>query len=86
MFVRNKEAMPKKSLELSAKKEKVIKNENPVPEESQEVVNIETILVREVGQFGRYQKRVFAIAVLATIITAIAANEYLFTTARITTR
>lgn len=65
---------------------KVIQNETPATQETQEVVNIDTILMREVGQFGPYQKRVLAVAVVASMIAAFAANEYLFTTARIRTR
>lgn len=78
--------MSRKSFELAAENMKVIQNEELDTQEPQEVVNIETILLRELGQFGLYQKRVFAVAVVAAMIAALAANEYLFTTARISTR
>lgn len=78
--------MPKKSFKLPAEKAKVTETEVPDTQETQDDVNIETILVREVGQFGRYQQRVFLVALLVSMTSAITANEYLFTAARIPTR
>lgn len=49
-------------------------------------VDLDHILVNEVGQFGRYQLITLALAALPIIFSAFAAGEYIFTTARIPTR
>lgn len=49
-------------------------------------VDLDTILVEEIGQFGWYQLRTFALAIVIVIFGAWAANEFIFTTARINTR
>lgn len=48
-------------------------------------VDLDTILVNEIGQFGRYQLRTLALAAVVVIFAAFHA-EYVFTTARINTR
>ncbi|XP_072932386.1 organic cation transporter protein-like [Epargyreus clarus] len=49
-------------------------------------VDLDTILVEELGQFGWFQLRMLAMTVLVVIFAAWAAGEYIFTTARIPTR
>lgn len=49
-------------------------------------VDLDTILVEELGQFGLYQLRMVILAVIVVIFGAWAAVEYIFTTARISTR
>lgn len=49
-------------------------------------IDLDTILVEEVGQFGRFQLRVLFLAVIVVIFAAWGASEYVFTTARINTR
>ncbi|KPJ16068.1 Organic cation transporter protein [Papilio machaon] len=49
-------------------------------------IDLDTILVEEIGQFGWYQFRTLLLAVLMVIFAAWAASEYVFTTARISTR
>lgn len=44
------------------------------------------ILVEEIGQFGWFQLRTWALAAFAVIFSGFAATEYVFTTARINTR
>lgn len=78
--------MTKKSFKLPARKVVGTKNEVSDTHETENIVNIEKILVDEVGQFGRYQQRVFAVALLVAMMAAFSGNEYLFTTARIRTR
>lgn len=50
------------------------------------VVELDTILVEEIGQFGKYQLRTFLLSVLLVQFVAWSAVEYIFTTSRITTR
>ena len=49
-------------------------------------VDLDTILVEEVGQFGRYQIVTLLLAAFPVIFSAFASGEYIFTTARINTR
>ncbi|XP_030020471.2 organic cation transporter protein isoform X2 [Manduca sexta] len=56
------------------------------PETPRTKVDLDTILVEELGQFGRYQLRTLALAAGLVIFAAWAATEYVFTTARISTR
>lgn len=49
-------------------------------------VDLDTILVEELGQFGWYQARTVALAALVVIFGGIASSEYVFTTSRINTR
>lgn len=49
-------------------------------------VDLDTILIEELGQFGRYQLITLALAALPVIFSAFAAGEYIFTTARIPSR
>lgn len=49
-------------------------------------VDLDTILVEELGQFGPYQLRILLLAIVVVIFGAWAAVEYIFTTARINTR
>ncbi|KOB66489.1 Organic cation transporter, partial [Operophtera brumata] len=48
-------------------------------------VDLDTILINEVGQFGRFQLRTLALTAIGVIFAAFHA-EYVFTTARINTR
>lgn len=49
-------------------------------------VDLDTILIEELGQFGQYQLRMLLLAIVVVIFAAWAAVEYIFTTARINTR
>ncbi|CAG9136523.1 unnamed protein product [Plutella xylostella] len=49
-------------------------------------VDLDRILVEELGQFGRYQLRTFLLCILLVIFVAFSASEYVFTTSRIRTR
>lgn len=49
-------------------------------------VDLDTILVEEIGQFGWFQLRTVLLAVVVVIFASWGANEYVFTTARIPTR
>lgn len=49
-------------------------------------VDLDTILVEELGQFGVYQLRIVLLAIVVVTFGAWAAVEYIFTTARISTR
>ncbi|GBP53917.1 Solute carrier family 22 member 7 [Eumeta japonica] len=51
-----------------------------------EPLNLDTILVQEVGQFGPYQLRTLFLAALIATFAAWSAGEYIFTTARTPTR
>ncbi|CAK1555077.1 unnamed protein product [Leptosia nina] len=55
-------------------------------ESVQHTVSLDTLLVEEVGQLGKYQWRMIALAVVTVIFAAWAAVEYIFTTGRIPTR
>ncbi|XP_030021072.2 organic cation transporter protein [Manduca sexta] len=48
-------------------------------------VDLDTILVEEIGQFGRFQLRTLCLTMIAVVFSAFHA-EYVFTTARINTR
>lgn len=48
-------------------------------------VDLDTILVEEIGQFGKFQLRTLLLTVIVVIFAAFHA-EYVFTTARIETR
>ena len=49
-------------------------------------IDLDEILVNEVGSFGRYQIIMVLLAAFPVIFSAFAAGEYIFTTARIPTR
>lgn len=49
-------------------------------------MDLDRILVEEVGQFGPYQLRNLLLAAIIAIFTAFAASEYVFTTARVPSR
>lgn len=49
-------------------------------------VNLDTVLIEAIGQFGRYQLRTLLLAVVLSIFTAFSAMEFVFSTARINTR
>ncbi|XP_023935705.2 organic cation transporter protein-like [Bicyclus anynana] len=49
-------------------------------------VNLDTILIEDIGQFGMYQFRILLLTVVFVILTAFSAMEFVFTTARINTR
>ncbi|XP_063362765.1 organic cation transporter protein-like [Cydia amplana] len=49
-------------------------------------VDLDKILVDEIGQFGWFQLRTWALAAIAVIFSGFASAEYVFTTARINTR
>ncbi|KAJ0183561.1 hypothetical protein K1T71_001537 [Dendrolimus kikuchii] len=49
-------------------------------------VDLDTILIDEIGQFGWYQFKTVVLAVIVVIFAAWGASEYVFTTARINSR
>uniref|UniRef100_A0A2H1VAT9 SFRICE_021023 n=1 Tax=Spodoptera frugiperda TaxID=7108 RepID=A0A2H1VAT9_SPOFR len=49
-------------------------------------MELDTLLVQELGQFGRFQRRTFLLAAVLVMLVAWSNLEYIFTTARITTR
>ncbi|XP_047990124.1 organic cation transporter protein-like [Leguminivora glycinivorella] len=49
-------------------------------------IDLDKILVDEIGQFGWFQLRTWALAALAVMFGGFCASEYVFTTARINTR
>ncbi|XP_052741130.1 organic cation transporter protein-like [Bicyclus anynana] len=49
-------------------------------------VSLDAVLIAAAGQFGRYQRRMLALAALLAMFTAFSGMEYVFTTARINTR
>ncbi|KAL4709537.1 hypothetical protein ACJJTC_007268 [Scirpophaga incertulas] len=49
-------------------------------------VDLDQILVKQVGQFGRYQMMILTLIILPVIFSAFTSGEYIFTTARIPTR
>lgn len=49
-------------------------------------LDLDTVLVNEVGQFGRYQILALLLATVPAVFSAWATSEYIFTTARIPTR
>ncbi|KAL4709586.1 hypothetical protein ACJJTC_007317 [Scirpophaga incertulas] len=49
-------------------------------------IDLDTILVNEVGQFGLFQLKTLLLAMIVVIFAAWAASEYVFTTARIRNR
>lgn len=49
-------------------------------------IDLDYILVEEVGQFGKYQLITLLLATLPVIFSAFASGEYIFTVARIPTR
>lgn len=55
-------------------------------EKTRDVVDLDRILIEEVGQFGPYQLRNLMLAAVIGIFTAFAASEYVFTTARVPSR
>ncbi|XP_049872664.1 organic cation transporter protein-like [Pectinophora gossypiella] len=55
-------------------------------EESSQAVDLDRILIEELGQFGLYQLRGLLLAIVVVVFGAWAAVEYIFTTARIETR
>lgn len=56
------------------------------PEPPKNRVDLDTILVDEIGQFGWFQLKTLILAVVLVIFAAWGASEYVFTTARISTR
>lgn len=49
-------------------------------------VNLDTVLIEAIGQFGRYQLRTLFLAVVLSIFTSFSSMEFVFSTARINTR
>lgn len=61
--------------------------ENEDPEsEIMEQVTLDSIFVKEIGQFGRFQLKTVFLAAIIAIFASWGATEYVFTTARISTR
>ena len=61
-------------------------NNDKVSPEPDRKIDLDTILVEEIGQFGWYQLRTFLLSFLLVIFVAWSAVEYMFTTSRINTR
>lgn len=66
--------------------EKVEEAEKQWKGEAPPTIDLDYILVEEVGQFGKYQLTTLLLATLPVIFSAFASGEYIFTTARIPTR
>lgn len=49
-------------------------------------IDLDTILLEDIGQFGWFQLRTVALCALAVIFSGLASSEFVFTTARINTR
>lgn len=49
-------------------------------------INLDTILVNEIGQFGKFQFKTLVLAIIIAIFASWGSTEYVFTTARINTR
>lgn len=49
-------------------------------------VNLDTVLIEAIGQFGRYQLRTLLLVMVLAIFTAFSSMEFVFSTARINTR
>lgn len=65
---------------------KSMQNDGHEEIDKQKIVNLDKILVEEIGQIGPYQLRTLGLSVIVVIFAAWAASEYVFTTARINTR
>lgn len=61
-------------------------NNNAEQGSTESRVDLDTILVEEVGQFGCFQIRSLILGMIVTIFASWGANEFIFTTARIPTR
>lgn len=63
-------------------------NEEKVEEGKSEPtsIDLDDILIKEIGQFGWYQLLIMVLAAIPVIFSGFAASEYVFTTARIPTR
>lgn len=63
-------------------------NRNGATEENKNLntVNLDKILVEEIGQIGPFQLRILGLSVIVVIFAAWGASEFVFTTARISTR
>ncbi|XP_063622321.1 organic cation transporter protein-like [Cydia splendana] len=57
-----------------------------VEDETKTGVDLDKILVEEIGEFGWFQVRTIVLAALVVIFSGIASSEYVFTTGRINTR
>ncbi|XP_026319079.1 organic cation transporter protein-like isoform X2 [Hyposmocoma kahamanoa] len=60
--------------------------DGPGPGQAQPAIDLDYILVEEVGQFGKYQLTTLLLAAVPVIFAAFASGEYIFTTARIPSR
>lgn len=60
--------------------------ENGNVEKGRTNIDLDNILVEEVGQIGKYQIVTVLLAALPVIFSAFASGEYIFTTARIPSR
>ncbi|CAH2241428.1 organic cation transporter protein-like [Pararge aegeria] len=54
--------------------------------EEQRKINLDTILIEDIGQFGMYQFRILVLTCIMVIFIAFSAMEFIFSTARINTR
>ncbi|XP_034829493.1 organic cation transporter protein-like [Maniola hyperantus] len=71
---------------MAVQKAETVGASESVKEPLNKKVNLDNILVEEIGQFGRYQIRTLTLTVVVMIFVSWAATEYIFTTARIPTR
>ncbi|XP_045449925.1 organic cation transporter protein-like [Melitaea cinxia] len=67
------------------KQDDEIANNNEADKKTK-AINLDRILIEEIGEIGPYQLRILALSVIVVIFAGWAATEYIFTASRITTR
>lgn len=78
--------LPDQTVDMSTKKRDDETANNNEANKMTKAVNLDRILIEEIGEIGPYQLRILALSVIVVIFAAWAATEYIFTTSRITTR
>lgn len=85
-FKLNAHSLPDKTVDMSTeKRDDEIANNNEADKKTK-AINLDRILIEEIGEIGPYQLRILALSVIVVIFAGWAATEYIFTTSRITTR
>ncbi|CAH2084356.1 unnamed protein product [Euphydryas editha] len=71
---------------MAAGKEEDTKVHSHEADKETKGVNLDRILIEEIGEIGPYQLRILALSAIVVIFAAWGASEYVFTTTRISTR